>query len=428
MELRCRKGCKRIPNFMNEQTTYKVLIIATVFLFLAPKISFAQTRADSVPQPDQFLHRLEIEARPGYIFPTNGFLRSGGMSSKPIRNSFSTHLKYSFQFRPDTPVGQIYGIPHQGIGTAFFTFGEPGQLGNPIAVYLFQGAQLAQFTPRLSLRYEWNFGLSGGWKPYHPQTNPENRIIGSKMNAYMNAGFYLCQTLSQHFDLIGGVSLTHFSNGNTQFPNAGLNTASVKLGLMYSFNRNTFFQQPLQQTLAPDFPRHVSYDVVLFGSWRRKGVYLEERGIASPHTYPVAGFNISPMYNFGYKLRAGLSLDGIYDSSANVYTEDYIIGYGDKDPGYTFYKPPVHKQLALGVSARAEYVMPYFTVGVGIGANIVHGGGDLAGLYQILALKVEVTKNSFIHIGYNLQNFQTPNYLMLGIGYRFNNRYPCLYR
>ena len=72
--------------------------------------------------------------------------------------------------------------------------------------------------------------------------------------------------------------------------------------------------------------------------------------------------------------------------------------------------------------------MPYFPVGVGIGSNIVHGGGDLAGLYQMLALKVEVTRNSFIHIGYNLQNFQTPNYLMLGIGYRFNNKYPCFYR
>ena len=25
---------------------------------------------------------------------------------------------------------------------------------------------------------------------------------------------------------------------------------------------------------------------------------------------------------------------------------------------------------------------------------------------------------------YNLQNFQTPNYLMLGLGFRFNNKYP----
>lgn len=413
---------------MNKQITYKLLIFATVFLFFATKPSSAQTRSDSVLQPDRFRNRLEFEARPGYIIPTHNFLKGENARSKPIRNSFSTHLKYSFQFKPGSPAGSIYGIPHQGIGVAYFTFGEPQQLGAPLAVYLFQGARLAQMTSKLSLHYEWNFGLSGGWKPYHPKTNPDSRVIGSKINAYMNTGFYLNQTLSQYFNLIGGISIAHFSNGNTQFPNAGLNTAGVKLGLMYTLNPSIMSRQSPYRGTVADFPRHVSYDIVLFGSWRRKGVYLEGKGIASPHEYPVGGFNINPMYNFGYKLRAGLSLDGIYDSSANVYTEDYIVEPGGKNPGYTFHNPPVNKQLALGISARAEYVMPYFTVGVGIGSNIVHGGGDLAGLYQMLALKVEVTRNSFIHIGYNLQNFQTPNYLMLGIGYRFNNKYPCFYR
>ncbi len=413
---------------MNKQITHKLLVFAAVFLLFTTKASFAQTDADSVPGQGRFLYRLEAETRPGYIFPTHNFLKGENARSKPIRNSFSTHLKYSFQFRPGTPAGSIYGVPHQGIGVAYFTFGEPRQLGNPLAVYLFQGARLAWITPSLSFHYEWNFGLSGGWKPYHPETNPDNRVIGSKINAYMNTGFYLCQMLSQHFNLIGGVSLAHFSNGNTQFPNAGLNTAGIKLGLMYTPNPGVVFRQPTYPRAVTDFPRHVSYDIVLFGSWRRKGVYLEGKGIASPYRYPVGGFNINPMYNFGYKLRAGLSLDGVYDSSANVYTEDYIVEYGGKNPGYTFYNPPVRKQLALGISARAEYVMPYFTVGVGIGSNVVHAGGDLAGLYQMLALKVEVTRNSFIHIGYNLQNFQTPNYLMLGIGYRFNNKYPITYR
>ena len=52
------------------------------------------------------------------------------------------------------------------------------------------------------------------------------------------------------------------------------------------------------------------------------------------------------------------------------------------------------------------------------------GRGDLRGLYQILALKIGITRSTFLHIGYNLQNFQTPNYLMLGLGFRFHNKYP----
>mgnify|MGYP007047241564 CR=1 FL=1 len=64
-----------------------------------------------------------------------------------------------------------------------------------------------------------------------------------------------------------------------------------------------------------------------------------------------------------------------------------------------------------------------FTIGVGLGTNVL-GRGDLRGLYQVFALKIDMTRSSFLHIGYNLQNFQTPNYLMLGLGFRFNNKYP----
>ena len=113
-------------------------------------------------------------------------------------------------------------------------------------------------------------------------------------------------------------------------------------------------------------------------------------------------------------------MDGVYDGSANVYSPD---GYGDE-----FLKPSAGKQLALGVSGRAEYVMPYFTVGIGLGTNVIHAGGDLKSFYQILALKIEVTRNSFLHIGYNLQDFHDPNYLMLGFGFRFNNKYPTFHR
>ena len=63
----------------------------------------------------------------------------------------------------------------------------------------------------------------------------------------------------------------------------------------------------------------------------------------------------------------------------------------------------------------------------GLGANVLHGGGDMKSFYQILALKIDVTRNSYLHIGYNLREFHEPNYLMLGIGYRFNNKRPKLF-
>ena len=96
-------------------------------------------------------------------------------------------------------------------------------------------------------------------------------------------------------------------------------------------------------------------------------------------------------------------------------------------PDLEFVKPGIDRQLALGLSARAEFVMPYFTIGIGLGRNILHKGGDMDYFYQTLALKVGVTRNSFVHIGYSLSDFHMPNFLMLGAGWRFNNRSPHHY-
>ena len=183
-------------------------------------------------------------------------------------------------------------------------------------------------------------------------------------------------------DFTAGLSLTHFSNGNTKFPNAGLNSIGMKLGLVYSFGRvDNPLSRPRARLLAEPFPRHLSYDLVLFGSWRRKGVYVGEKQIASPGSYPVAGFNFAPMYNLNYKLRFGISLDGVYDGSANVYTEDALVEYdgGSGTSGRRFLVPGIQHQLALGLSGRAEYVMPFFTINVGLGTNVL-GRGDLRGL------------------------------------------------
>jgi hypothetical protein len=397
-------------------------------ILLVSGLSVAGNREDTIPLSNHFIHQLGMDFRPAYIIPTNPFLKGDNNQFKALKGAYSAHLRYAFKFSSSSYADHIYGGPYQGIGVAYYDFGDRQEIGNPATVYLLQGGRLARFS-RASLNYEWNFGLSAGWTPYDIDTNPNNVIIGSKINAYLNTNFYLNWVLSAKFDLTSGITLTHFSNGNTRFPNAGLNTVGLKMALVYNFNQNEpSLSKKTQQPQVPEFPCHFSYDLTAFGSWRRKGVVYNDNPLASPETYEVMGFNFTSFYNMGYRLRAGISVDGVYDTSANIYTEDYIIPLDGTDPGYTFYKPPLKNQLALGISARAEYVMPYFSVNIGLGTNVIHGGGDLKGLYQVLALKIETTRNSFIHIGYNLQNFKDPNYLMLGFGYRFHNKYPAFYR
>ncbi|MDR2775722.1 MAG: acyloxyacyl hydrolase [Tannerella sp.] len=428
---------------------WKVIIIPVLMLFISDKLpaeerclwklkmnnaETASTVSDdtcisseNLPDNDvagRFIHTIGIEARPGHVLRTNPFLQGVNENMRPVKNSMSAHLNYSFRPQPDSYTGRIFGGVYQGIGFAYFTFGESRQIGNPVAFYLFQGARLNSICDRLSLNHEWNFGLSAGWKPYDPSDNYYNIIIGSKVNAYINLNIYLSWMLSRRLELTSGIAMSHFSNGNTRFPNAGLNTASLKAGLVCHFNSKKRFLPVISfRPPIPEFPRHISYDILLFGSLRRKGLAIGEDRIALPNAYTVLGFNFSPMYNLSYRFRAGMSLDGFYDGSANIYFRDYADG-----TRLTLIKPPIDEQSTLGFSGRTEYVMPYFSVNLGLGVNVFHSGGDIKGFYQILALKIKFTRNSFIHIGYSLQNFNAPNFLMLGVGYRFNNKYPVFPR
>ena len=87
---------------------------------------------------------------------------------------------------------------------------------------------------------------------------------------------------------------------------------------------------------------------------------MGEKQIASPGSYPVAGFNFAPMYNLNYKLRFGVSLDGVYDGSANVYTEDALVEYdaGSGSSRRKFLVPGIQNQLALGPVSYTHLTLP----------------------------------------------------------------------
>ena len=171
----------------NRTQIWKILAFLGAVLFLSDTIyaqqwtsdSHSEYKRDTLPFSQRFIHRLGVEGRAGYIFQTSPFLEYSNHQYKAMKNAYAGHLKYSFQLRPHTVADQAYIGAYQGIGVGYFNFGNPEELGNPLAVYLFQGGRIAQFSPRISLNYEWNFGASFGWKPYDEYDNPENQIIGS---------------------------------------------------------------------------------------------------------------------------------------------------------------------------------------------------------------------------------------------------------
>ena len=375
--------------------------------------------ADGGDSTTHFAHSITVEGVPAAILHTNRFLRGENSEVRVMNHASALKLKFAFADDGHSRWARLYKGCYQGVGVAIYDINP--QLGNPVTAYIFQGATIKSLAPRLALNYEWNLGLAAGWNPYDSNDNRENRVIGSHVTAYIDADVYLKYRLSDRVDLDLGLSFTHFSNGNTAMPNSGLNTLGARLGAVCYLDRRPTL--PDRGETAADQPagrRRWGTDLLLYGAWKCKGVDTEEGAYAIPGTYGVAGFNLQRLRTQNPWLRLGASLDGVYDHSANIKLSDEVLKYsswtGTDDD---IEMPRWYRQTALGLSARAEFTMPYFSVNVGVGHYLLGAQGDLGGFYETLALKVALTSRLFANIGYSLYDYRYPNNLMLGLGWRY---------
>ena len=403
-------------------------IVSTISVHAQNQVGTPIAEEDS----SRTVHRLEAEVIDGAVLHTNRFLEGYNPEVRTMNQYFTLKAKHAFMPAPGSEQAHIYKGVYQGAGLAYHHLNP--QIGNPVSLYLFQGATIATLSRRLSLNYEWDFGVAYGWKSFAGGERPDNRVIGSKMTAYMDVDLYLRWMLSRQFDLNLGWTVSHFSNANTSLPNAGLNTTALKISVAYFLNRP---EKERDLGPLPSFRRHWSTDLVLFGAWKRKGFENSLGAYTLPDTYGVIGATVNPMYNLNHWFNVGASLDMYYDHSAKLTLDDSKTSStaetkqdGDAateqtpnvELGDLIVYPAWYRQVTAGLSVRGEFVMPYFAINFGIGHNFINAGSaPFKGFYEILALKVSVSQKLFLHIGYSLYDFHHPNNLMLGVGYRFDS-------
>lgn len=349
-------------------------------------------------------HRLSAGLRGGYPFsPQNELLEGVNSLERPLRIAGSADVQYAFI---------IPGTSYQGVGLSVFSLFDHEDVGTPLSLYIFQGARIVRLSSVLSLDYEWNFGASFGW--HRNEEHPLNTIMGTKVNAYINGGIMLTW---QDDDLTVsiGPEFTHYSNGQTELPNAGLNVVGLRLNAARTFEGNAFPRITEALSKEKRTTGKISWDITAFGSLKKCAVSHNGINYKVEGRFATAGIHINPFYDLHKHFRAGASLDLNYDESANI--SSHVAGTASSAIG--FFRPSLEEQVSLGLSVRAELVMPIFSVQFGIGHNIIYKGPDLAGLYQIIALKTHVTKRLYLHTGYQFRDFHRPDHLLLGLGYRF---------
>ena len=358
-------------------------------------------------------HRVTADIRPVYNMPTHGFYRGWNDYGKAIPMAASAHLKYSFGLSPESKLGSLFPTAYQGVGVAVHTFFNHEITGTPAILYIFQGTRIADLSRNISLDCEWTLGASYGWKV--------NEVVGSKCNIYINVGLPFTWHISQMWDFSVGPEYTHFSNGDTTFPNGGANTTGVRVGLTAKFNEPASVKAPGPLFLGKEeylqdkaFKERITYDILAFGAWRADrdidGLDLHIINKA----FPLGGVHINPLYRLNRYFCVGASTDLTFDRSADI---NLIINEDTGEAGKIKY-PPLSKQTAMGLSVRGEVTMPFFSINLGAGYNFLTGSNDLRGFYSLYSLKGFISERVFLNIGYRLSSVLFTHNLMFGIGVR----------
>lgn len=379
----------------------RLLILLTAVCCFLCSGYILSARNDTLSTRRTFFAGLDV--RPSYVMPTHGFYNGWNPSNRPLRSGGSLGLQFGVS---DGSRG-VY----QGMGAAVHTFFAHDLLGTPVTIYLFQGAPLLSITESLALGYEWNLGLSGGWKD-------NGSVTVSPFNVYINVAALFTWRMNGYWDLTFGPEYTHFSNGDTRFPNGGANTINFRSGVRRRFcpSEAIVTERIFDNDLCrPSFAERISYDLSLSGGWRAD----RSAGKAGLHifnqAFPAASLSFNPLYSFNGYLAAGPSIDLLYDRSADLTVSEDEHGKG------SFAYPPFLHQMSAGLSARAELRMPVFAVNIGIGYGVpleIRPRSDLKALYGIFSLKAFMTGRLFLNVSYRLSSVNYSHNLLFGAGLR----------
>ncbi len=377
------------------------------------------TASDFVPSGfSRPLHwNVGAELTPAWVPGSNGCLKGNNNAGKHINAAFSGSVRADFNFDQSTREGMLYKGLYQGIGLGATTFFSNSLLGTPVSAYVYQGAPFVYFNDCLRLAYEWQFGAVFGWKHYDLETADNNAVVSTAVTAHMGLGLKLQYILSERWQMSFGISANHYSNGNTSWPNAGVNYIGASIGLTYTINPQKGGNAILDSGIIEEADRgRWFYDLMAYGAWRKRVVSVGNPSEPQlcPGKFGIAGLQFSPMRSLNRWVAIGPSLDVQWDESAGL--SPYWVE-GTSGDMIKFRRPPIGKQIGVGLSAHAELTMPIFSVNVGIGYDIINPKGDKA-FYQSLTLKTFVTRNLYLNAGYSLGSFKDPQNLMLGIGIR----------
>ena len=282
---------------------------------------------------------------------------------------------------------RAYSYPEIGIGLSHTSLTK-GYLGNPTALYSFLNLPLTPES-RLKLNLGIHLGLAWGFKPFN-ELDQLNVAIGSKCAAYVSINLNSSFKISQNLELLLYAGGYHYSNGNTNKPNKGINMLGAETGLRYRLPKSQ-----TELNTEPVTPAVKSSSIITFGAWGWK-----KEATHTPQFY-VGSVSTGYYRTISNKSRLSAGID-LFDDEGAVY--------------YSLKENSLKNILAVGVFGGHELTFNQFSIVTQVGIYLRNPNPVDPFYYERLGIRYVIAKRIIPSISIKAHQMKV-DFIEWGLGF-----------
>jgi len=360
---------------------------------------------------------LRVGYQAGSVLQTSEFLQGENATGVPVDYYQSARLEFGWHTNGSADWHQVFNNPSYGIGLYGANYFNAPEIGTPSAIYGFFDWPFKRYS-QSAISAEFGFGIAYDWQPFDPDTNPYNLVIGAGRSVYIDVGLKYTYQISQHLDISGQISFSHFSNGSTQQPNAGINLIAPRINLAYNFNdeRPIFIKREL-----PEFKTEYEFTISLtYGSKSQVYDVINPPSNSTKYdslkreSFDVFAFIATLNKQVSYNSKLGLGAEINYDPSLGVQ-------YEYKNGKKILIDSETSDKIRFGVFAQYLLVIDKLEGLIGFGYYVIGDTpGALKKMYQRLGARYYIFDNFSAGLNLRFYDFSRADNMEFNIGYRFD--------
>lgn len=349
-----------------------------------------------VSRIESLMKNTEIDLRINYAFFVHHYFE---MTRYP-KHFPMFELSFQKQTYGNKLWHSYFNYPTVGVTAFYSSLGNYEIIGDAYALYPFINFPLNKSKVNF---ISFRFGVGVGYitKKFDPKDNYHYTSIGSHINAAVNMTFEYHHRISERLKMSLFAGLTHFSNGCSSSPNAGLNIITGGISTAYSLKEQEDYipkrkiSNKEYRKIEPEFYIGLSYGV--------KRIEINQN-----KDFSVYNLEFYAMDRVSNLSKIGIGLDLVSDATDKITLRNF---YGDTNE-YTF-----AQLLKPGVGLVYELMMGEASFVINFGYHPWGRDMRYGRWYQKLGMKVNFGKYIYGKIGLST-HFGVADFIGFGLGVR----------